>query len=190
MLFSGVGEAPTKALSNTQGWTAGLQFVEGRKGENGFRIGLDLGQRSYTLNAMSEDLREEFASVSTMLWISFEMRWSLSRRRRIFFELGPVIGVELREERNGTRFSEGYSLTGWYSDEMPASETETGFSIRDGHWRFGVTAELPLEGRWYVTGGAHLCPGVGSWARGHGYATMDASMRMGFLYWLSNKRNY
>jgi Outer membrane protein beta-barrel domain len=182
--FQGAWEAKQE-LSNTSGWMAGIQVVEGRTGKSGFRVGLDIGQRAYTLRAMNDDnQREEFNSTSTMLWLSFEMRWSLSRKHRIFFELGPVIGMEVHEKRTGVRFYEGEDYFGmvWRTDSIPATETESGFAIRDGHWRIGVSAELPLAGRWLFTSGAHICPGVGSWARGHGYATIDATLRAGFLY--------
>ncbi len=183
LFFQGAWEAKEE-LSNTHGWTAGVQVVEGRAGKSGFRMGLDLGQRGYTVRTTNEgSQRVEFTSTSTMLWLSFEMRWPLSKRHRIFFDLGPVIGAELHEKREGARFYEGYALgTGWYSDAIPASETESSFAIRDGHWRIGVSAELPLGGRWLFTSGAHICPGVGSWALGHGYATMDTTVRAGFLY--------
>ncbi|MBL0129413.1 MAG: hypothetical protein IPP83_18630 [Flavobacteriales bacterium] len=191
LFFQGAWEAK-QALTNTHGWTAGIQIVEGRRGQQGFKIGLDIGQRAYTIRANSDDsgVREEFSSVSTMLWMSFEMRWSLSRRHRIYFDLGPVIGVELHEERQGVRFYEGYDVfgTAWETDRIVISETESGFAIRDGHWRFGFSAEWPVAGRWLVTSGAHLCPGVGSWALNHGYATWDADLRAGVLFRLHGKK--
>lgn len=193
LFFQGAWEAKDE-LTNTQGWMAGLQFVEGRRGKSGFKIGIDAGQRGYTVRANSPDggIREEFNSKSTMLWLSFEMRWSLSRKHRIFFELGPVIGVELLEEREGVRYHEGvdYFGTAWRTDVVAASETESSFAIRDGHWRIGVCAEWPIADRWLVTSAAHLCPGVGSWALGHGYATMDATVRAGLLYAIKSKRKY
>ena len=110
LFFSGVDPKAWAELSNTSGWTAGLQVLQGRRGESGFRVGLDVGQRRYGLYANNEILRARYDMVSTLCWISFEMRWSLSRRHRIFFELGPVIGVELREERTG--YSSPTSTTG------------------------------------------------------------------------------
>lgn len=190
LFFQGAWEAK-QALSNTHGWVTGIQVVEGRSGKTGFRIGLDAGQRAYAIRAVSDDtsIREEFSSVSTILWVSFEMRFPLSRTHRIFFDLGPVIGAEVNERREGARYEEGYALgTGWYSNRTPASESESGFAIRDGHWRIGVSAELPMGGRWLITSGAHLCPGVGSWALGHGYATLDASVRAGVLYRLHSTK--
>lgn len=191
LFFQGAWEAKDE-LSNTSGWTGGVQVVEGRAGKSGFRMGLDLGQREYTVRTKNDgSQRVEFTSTSTMLWLSFEMRWPLSKKHRIFFDLGPVIGAELYEKREGARFYEGYALgTGWYSDAVPASETESGFAIRDGHWRLGVSAELPLAGRWLFTSGAHICPGVGSWAQGHGYATLDSSVRAGLVYAIKSKRKY
>lgn len=193
LFFQGVWEAKEE-LSNTSGWTAGLQIVEGRRGEQGFRIGLDAGQRAYTISANSSEsgIREEFSSVSTMLWLSFEMRWPLSRKHRIYFELGPVIGMELREDREGVRYFEGTDHFGmaWNTAPSAASETESGFAARDGHWRFGFSAEWPVADRWLVTTGAHLCPGIGSWALGHGYATIDSSIRAGLLYMIKSKQKY
>lgn len=185
LFFQGAWEAQDE-LIKTHGWMVGLQFVEGRRGQRGFKVGLDAGQRGYTVHANSPDggIREEFNSVSTMMWLSFEMRWPLSRKYRIYFELGPVIGVELYEERKGVRYNEGvdYFGTAWRRDLVAASETESGFAIRDGRWRFGFSAEWPIADRLLVTSGAHLCPGIGSWALGHGYATMDATLRAGVLY--------
>lgn len=180
-----------QALGNAQGWTAGLQFVEGRRGGPGFRTGLDVGQRAFDVLAKSNEgsIIEEFSAVSTMLWLSFEMRWSLSRRHRIFFELGPVIGMEIHERRSGSRYYEGQDFYGrpWRTNEVATTERESGFAIRDGRWRLGFSSEWPLAGRWLVTAGAHVSPGVGNWALGHGYATLDSSIRMGLLYLLPRK---
>lgn len=193
LLSRGAWEAQEE-LSDTRGWQAGMQLTEGRRGERGFRVGLEAGQRGYTIRANSPDggIREEFEAVSTMLWLSFEIRWPLSKRHRIFFDLGPVIGFELHEQRAGVRFYEGYDYQGryWSKDRIAASEQERGLAIRDGRWRLGVSAEWPVAPRWMISTGAHLSPGVGSWAMGHGYATLDASARLGVLYALSGKRKY
>lgn len=183
--------AAKQALGRVQSWTTGLQFVEGRRGGPGFRTGLDVGQRTFDVQAQSNEssIMEEFSVVSTMLWISFEMRWSLSRKHRIFFELGPVIGFEVHEKRSGIRYYEGHDFFGihWRRNEVSASEVESGFAIRDGRWRLGLSSEWPLAGRWLVTAGAHISPGVGNWALGHGYATLDSSIRAGLLYLLPGK---
>lgn len=193
LFFQGAWEAKQE-LTNTNGWTAGLQFIEGHSGERGFRVGLDAGQHKYNIQAKSPDdgIREEFSSVSTLMWMSFEMRFPLSTKHRIFFDVGPVIGVELLEERNGVRYHEGQDYLGnaWTTDRVEASERESGFAIRDGHWRLGVSAELPIGGRWLATGNAYVCPGVGSWALGHGYATLDSSVRAGFAYVLPGKKKF
>lgn len=61
-------------LSDTRGWQAGMQLTEGRRGERGFRVGLEAGQRGYTIRATSPDggIREEFEAVSTIFWLSFD----------------------------------------------------------------------------------------------------------------------
>ena len=191
LFFQGAWEAKEE-LSNTMGWMAGIQVVEGRQGERGFRFGLDAGQRAYTVRANSPDdgIREEFSSVSTMVWMSFEIRWPLSKRHRVYFDLGPVIGVELHEKREGVRFHQGEDHwgTAWTTERIAATERESGFAIRDGRWRFGVSAEFPLADRWLFTSGAHINPGVGSWALGHGYATLDATLRAGLLYRIGSRQ--
>jgi hypothetical protein len=175
-------------LDEKRGWTAGVQWVEGGRKTTGFRIALDGGQRTYNLKSRNEEgMREEFASVSNFVWLSFELRWRLGRRHRFFFELGPVIGAEVREVRDGARFEEGVALgSGWYSRRIPVNEVETGFAIRDGRWRLGFSGEWPIMDRWLISTGLHLCPGVGIWARGQGYATVDASLRAGLLYVLGD----
>ena len=181
LFFSGVDPKAWAELSNTSGWTAGLQVLEGRRGESGFRVGLDVGQRRYGLYANNEILRARYDMVSTLCWISFEMRWSLSRRHRIFFELGPVIGVEVREERNGYLFTD---LNDWGTprrEEVPDPGVETDDVITDGHWRLGLSAELPIQGRWWAMGGAYVAPGVGNWARGIGMIVVDAQVRLGLM---------
>lgn len=190
-LFSQGAWEATDALTDLHGWTTGVQFVEGRRGERGFRVGVDAGQRGYTIQAKSDEsgINEEFSARSTMVWLSFEMRWPLSERHRIYFDLGPVIGFELHEQRCGVRYFEGRDFLGqnWSTEHVQATEDESGFAIRDGRWRMGFTAELPVADRLFATGGLHLCPGVGSWALGHGYATVDASARIGILYALSSR---
>lgn len=193
LLSRGAWEAQEE-LSDTRGCQAGIHMTEGRRGERGFRVGLEAGQRGYTIRANSKEggIREEFDAVSTMLWLSFEIRWPLSQRHRIFFDLGPVIGFELHEQRAGVRFYEGHDYLGryWSKDRIAATEQESGLAIRDGRWRMGVSAEWPVAPRCMISTGAHLSPGVGSWAMGHGYATLDASARLGIVYALSSERKY
>ncbi|MFZ1692405.1 MAG: hypothetical protein WAT74_04320, partial [Flavobacteriales bacterium] len=179
-------------LDERNGWMAGLQWVEGGQGTMGFRIGLDAGQRRYSVKAKHDldGMQEEFESMSNLLWLSFELRWRLTRKHRLFFELGPVIGAEIGERRTGVRVFEGFDLSsGPYRREVPVEESEHGFAIRDGLWRIGVTGEWPVASRWFVTTGLHLCPGVGNWAREHGYATLDASARAGLLYMVSDGKD-
>ena len=172
-------------LKERGGWMAGLQWVEGGGDAMGFRIGLDAGQRRYSVKARHEldGKHEEFESVSSLLWLSFELRWRLTRNHRLFFELGPVIGAEIGERRVGVRVDQGGDFqTGYYRRETPVDEAESGFSVRDGRWRIGFTGEWPIGGRLLATTGLHVCPGVGNWAREHGYATVDASAGVGLLY--------
>ena len=172
-------------LNERGGWMAGLQWVEGGRDAMGFRIGLDAGQRRYSVKARHElhNAQEEFESVSSLLWLSFELRWRLTRKHRLYFEIGPVIGAEIGERRAGVRIDRGGDFqTGYYRRETPVDEVERGFSVRDGRWRIGFTGEWPIGGRLLATTGLHVCPGVGNWAREHGYATVDASTRAGLLY--------
>lgn len=187
---TGAWEARTE-LEERNGWMAGLQWVEGGRDAMGFRIGLDAGQRRYSVKAKHDldGMQEEFESVSDLLWLSFELRWRLTRRHRVFFEAGPVIGAEIGERRVGVRVDQGGNFqSGYYRRETPVDEVESGFAIRDGRWRIGFTGEWPVAGRWFVTTGLHLCPGVGNWAREHGYATVDASARAGILYMMADAK--
>lgn len=187
LFFQGVWEAK-QALTNTRGWMAGIQVVEGRKGETGFRIGVDYGERSYHLRARNINRKEEYDITSSLIWLSTEIRWPLSRRFGLFFDLGPVIGFELKEMRSGVDFFEE-ALPGEADSTLVTGLVERGFAIRDGHWRIGLSTELPIADRLRLTLGAHVCPGVGSWARGHGYATWDTNLRAGVLFRLrSTKR--
>ncbi len=187
LFFQGAWEAK-KELSNTSGWMVGIQVVEGRTGKNGFRVGLDYGERSYTMRARNINRMEEYDMVTSMIWLSTEMRWPLSRRFGLFFDLGPVIGFEVKERREGINYYEDGRPGD--ADSTMVNEVEHGFAISDGHWRIGLSAQVPIGGNWKFMAGAHLCPGVGSWAQGHGYATMDASMRAGLLCALKSKRKY
>ena len=58
---------------------------------------------------------------------------------------------------------------------------ETDDVITDGHWRLGLSAELPIQGRWWAMGGAYVAPGVGNWARGIGMIVVDAQVRLGLM---------
>lgn len=189
LFSSGLGEDVTSHLSGMHGWMAGIQVVEGRTGQSGFRFGLDYGERSYHVRALNVNRVEDDTSVSSLFWLSTEMRWPLSRRFGLFFDLGPVIGFEIKEVRSGVSYYQE-APTGEADSTVARGEVERGFGIRDGHWRIGLSAQVPIAGAWRLTAGAHLCPGVGSWARGHGYATMDATLRVGFLYLISSKRKY
>lgn len=179
LFFNGVFPEPSAALSNTSGFTVGLQFTEGRKGESGFRIGLELCRRNYDLLAQKENRWEELAVRSDLINFSAEMRWPVGRRSGVYFELGPVIGFEVRERRTGVTFFTD-SFTPRY-DEQEMDEEERGFGIRDGHWRIGFTGELPVGEGWYLTGGVHACPGIGNWARGNNFATFDTNLRAGVM---------
>lgn len=188
LFFRGAWEAK-QALSDTRGWIAGIQVVEGRVGETGFRVGLDYGERSYHMRARNINRLEEYDITSSLVWLSTEIRWSLSRRFGLFFELGPVIGFEVKEKRSGVDWFED-APRGEADSVVVKGLVERGFAIRDGHWRLGLSAQLPISTRVQLALGAHLCPGVGNWARGHGYATLDTNLRAGLLYRLrSTKRN-
>ena len=187
LFFQGGWEAKEE-LSNTSGWMAGIQVVEGRTGKSGFLVGLDYGERAYSMRAKNVNRMEEFDMVTSMVWLATELRWPLSRRFGLFFDLGPVIGFEVKERRQGVSyFPEGRRGD---ADSTMVNEVERGFGIRDGHWRVGLSAQVPIGGGWNLTAGAHLCPGVGNWAQGHGYATMDSSIRAGLLYAIKSKRKY
>ncbi len=189
LFFSGVDPKAWAELSNTSGWSVGLQLVEGRRGESGFRVGLDVGQRRYGIYANNEILHARYDMTSTLCWVSFEMRWPLSHRHRVFFELGPVIGLEIREERSGHLI---YDYNDWgtsRTDEIPDAGVETKAAITDGHWRMGVSAELPIQGRWWAMGGAYIAPGVGNWARGIGMVVVDGQVRLGLMYSLGRDRH-
>lgn len=179
MYFHGISEEARKALNNTSGYTVGLQFLEGGRGESGFRIGLELCRRNYDLLAQNESRWEELTVRSDLINFSAEMRWPVGRRSGVFFELGPVIGFEVREQRTGVSFiTDVFTPRG---DVQVMDEVEGGFGIRDGHWRIGFTGELPVGGGWYVTGGVHACPGIGNWARGNNFATFDTNLRAGVV---------
>ncbi|MCU0320310.1 MAG: hypothetical protein MUE88_09570 [Flavobacteriales bacterium] len=188
LFFHGVDPKAWAELSQTSGWSAGVHVIQGRRGESGFRFGLDVGQRRYGLYSNNEILHARYDMVSTLAWLSFEMRWSLSRRHRVFFELGPVIGVQLQEERSG-HVLQAYNDWGTPRlDEIPDSGVERGTTITDGHWRMGVSIELPLQGHWWAMGGAHIAPGVGNWARGIGMIVVDSQVRLGLMYSLGRGR--
>jgi hypothetical protein len=180
LFFQGLWEAK-KELSDMHGWTIGIQVVEGSIGEQGFRFGLDYGERRYHLRARKVNRMEDFDVTSYLLWFSTEIRWSLSKRYGLFFDLGPVIGFEVAERRVGVDYFEE-APRGAADSVVTNGIVERGFAIRDGRWRMGFSADLPIHGRWLATLGAHLCPGVGGWADGHGYATIDAHLRAGLLY--------
>lgn len=190
LFFQGVDPKANAQISNTDGWSAGVHLLEGRRGRSGFRIGLEAGERRYQLSGDNEVIRAQYDMRSTLVWISFEMRWALSRKHRIFFELGPVIGMELREVRNGHLLD--WDRDGWnvYRVQIPDAGVETARTITDGHWRMGVSAELPLQGRLWAMVGAHVAPGIGNWSRGVGMIVVDSQVRAGIAYRLGRGRKW
>lgn len=187
LLCKGVFPEASAALSGTTGFTAGFQFTEGQKGESGFRIGLDYAERAYHLHAQNINRMEDLAVLSSLVWFSAEMRWPLSKRVGLFFDAGPVIGVEFQERRSGETWD---ANTGGPRTDLVVmeEEVETGFNIRDARWRMGISADVPIGGGWFVTAGAHLCPGIGNWARGHNYATLDGQFRAGLMRYFGGRR--
>jgi hypothetical protein len=189
LFFKGVFPEPSAALSNTSGFAAGLQFTEGHKGESGFRIGLDYVERAYHLYAQNINRMEDLTVRSSLLWFSSEMRWPVSKRVGLFFDLGPVIGFEFKEQRSGESWDG--TVGEYHADLMTIpDEVETGFGIRDARWRMGFSLDVPIGGNWLVTTGAHLCPGIGNWARGNNYATLDGQLRAGLMRRFGNKRKH
>lgn len=179
LFFQGLSEEAAAALSSTSGYTVGLQFVEGAQRASGFRFGLELCRRNYALLAQNVNRWEELIVESDLINFSAEMRWPMGRRSRFYFELGPVIGFEVHERRQGATFTKDVFTD--RGDEQAMDEVERGFAIRDGHWRIGFTGELPVGSGWYVTGGVHACPGIGNWARGNNFATFDTNVRAGLM---------
>lgn len=190
LFFRGVDPKAHAELGNTGGWTAGLHLLEGRRGRSGFRIGLEVGERRYRLSGDNEVIRAQYDMRSTLAWISFEMRWALSRKHRIFFELGPVIGMELREVRNGHLLDWSWGGGVVSRELIPDAGVETARTITDGHWRMGVSAELPLQGRLWAMVGAHVAPGIGNWGRGVGVIVVDSQVRAGLAYRISGRRKW
>lgn len=180
MLFQGLFDEASAALSSTYGWSVGAQFIEGGRGTSGFRFGLDLMERGYTLKALNEGRNEDYQVESTLIQFSAEMRWPLSRKAGVFLNVGPAIGFEVHEVRTGESYYSD-ARDPYYQVVKADGEVETGFNIRDGHWRIGVTVEKPIGGGWEVTGDVYASPGVGNWARGHTYATLDMQLRAGVI---------
>lgn len=180
LLFQGLFDEASQALSDTHGWSAGIQFIEGSKGTSGFRFGLDLMDRAYALKALNEARMEDYLIETKLIQFSVEMRWPLSRKAGIFLNVGPAIGFEVHEVRTGESYYSD-AIDPYYQVVKADGEVETGFSIRDGHWRIGVTLEKPIGGGWEVTGDVYASPGVGNWARGHTYATLDMQLRAGVI---------
>jgi hypothetical protein len=180
LFFDGMSEVAAKSLDHTRGFTIGAQLLEGAVGGTGFRAGLDLCFRSYDLQARDQlgSRMERLSVTSTLLQFSSEVRWPLNDDIGVYFDFGPVIGAEIHEKRSGVSY---------YTDTQASmadtirydGETESGFVIRDIRLRIGLSGMFPLSDGWSLTAGMHISPGVTTWAREHGYGTLDGQLRVG-----------
>lgn len=181
LFFQGSGETTNKQLTHTGGYTIGAQFLEGGVGETGFRFGLDLCHRAYDISARQAltNRMERLRCGSDLLQFSMEVRWPLSEELPVYFDFGPLIGMEIREERTGVSYYEDGRANG--SDTLVIDEVEIGFAIRDIRLRVGLSMEFPLDGAWSLTSGMHLSWGHTTWAGDHAYGTFDGQLRAGLV---------
>ena len=182
LFFNGLSGSASKSLGHTGGFTFGAQLLEGGVGETGVRVELDLCQRTYDLLARSPEkswLTEELRCASSLMRFSMDVRWPINEKVPVYFDLGPLIGVEVHEKRTGIVFNG--DRTNGRADATVIDEVETGFAIRDIRLRFGLSMEFPLSEEWRFTTGAHMGPGFTTWARDHGYLTLDGQLRVGVV---------
>ena len=182
LFFNGLSGSASKSLDHTGGFTFGAQLLEGGVGETGVRVELDLCQRTYDLIARqpgNSRMIEELRCAGSLVRFSMDVRWPISDELPVYFDLGPLIGAEVREKRKGIAY-DGDLMYG-RADAIVIDEVETGFAIRDIRLRFGLSMEFPLSEEWRLTAGAHMGPGFTTWARDHGYLTLDGQLRAGVV---------
>ncbi len=184
--FTPIAERGSRSIDDGAGAVVGFTAQQLKEAGSSYRISLDLLQRSYELDQISQisSRREQFSVRQNFLVLSTEVRWRLSSGHRIYFDFGPMIGARITERVDGISFFQGYA-PGTEDTLSFAGRTYAPFEINDIRLRFGPSADFDLGNNIQLTGLLSVAPGWSGWFRGRGYGTVDFQVLIALSYRIS-----
>ncbi len=116
-----------------------------------------------------------------MIYFTADVQIALAKRMRLFFDLGPMLGVQVGQRRQGIRFSD-FPV---YADTLHVDEREAMFKLNDVRLHIGISGDIPVGEHLRIMLGAGLSCGHGNWAEEVPLFTIDEQVRAGVAWgWL------
>lgn len=177
---------PRNQVFNLRGYGAGLAVWDrDAEGQGNFRFGLDWMRRSCHTHLYSEvdgsyNL-SELDLATDLVYFYSEAQIALAKGEAVYFDFGPMIGMQVHQRRRGMR----YATDPYLSDPTPVDESETRFGIRDLRLRLGLSGDIKVGSRIRIMLKAAISCGWGNWAEEIPMFTLDEEVGVGMAWQLT-----